>query len=163
MLSRKPGSDRGNYEGKISSFICSPGSQRDQNYEDRFANESCGSRNSDYSVSSCGDPFRVDAQSPNFQEAGYSSPPSQPVRDILIDNARPHTTISYSQSTVKSESNGIHRSQVGDTNLLVFRILIFWGSCITSLTFLGHFCLVPNPLIVTIEFPAILPFTYFVS
>ncbi|XP_020108923.1 probable ADP-ribosylation factor GTPase-activating protein AGD14 isoform X3 [Ananas comosus] len=111
MLSRKPGSDRGNYEGKISSFICSPGSQRDQNYEDRFANESCGSRNSDYSVSSCGDPFRVDAQSPNFQEAGYSSPPSQPVRDILIDNARPHTTISYSQSTVKSESNGIHRSQ----------------------------------------------------
>nr|CAD1833142.1 unnamed protein product [Ananas comosus var. bracteatus] len=111
MLSRKPGSDRGNYEGKISSFIYSPGSQRDQNYEDRFANESCGSRNSDYSVSSCGDPFRVDAQSPNFQEAGYSSPPSQQVRDILIDNARPHTTISYSQSTVKSESNGIHLSQ----------------------------------------------------
>ncbi|XP_020245867.1 probable ADP-ribosylation factor GTPase-activating protein AGD14 isoform X2 [Asparagus officinalis] len=84
MLTRKPGSDRGHYEGKISSFLYSPGRQAEQMYEDRFANES-SSRMSDYSVSS--DQFRFDVQSPNFHDPGYGSSPSQ-VRDILAEDAK---------------------------------------------------------------------------
>lgn len=111
MLSRKPGSDRGHYEGKISSFIYSPGHQGEQAYEDRFANESYASRNSDYSVSSTGDPFRFDGQSPNFQDIGYSSPPSQQGRDILIEDGRPRTMNTYSEANVKRGFDGIPRPQ----------------------------------------------------
>ncbi|XP_072974714.1 probable ADP-ribosylation factor GTPase-activating protein AGD14 isoform X1 [Typha angustifolia] len=98
QLSRKPGSDRGHYEMKVSSFPGSPGSLQEHMYNDRFANEIYGSRNSDFSVSSTGDPFRSDGQSPNFQDTAYASPPLQQGRDILIDNARPQT--------LNSESNG---------------------------------------------------------
>lgn len=74
VLSRKPGSDRGHYEGKISSFVYSPSRLSDQMCEDRFANEGSNSRVSDYSVSSAGDTFRSANQSPNFQDIGYRSP-----------------------------------------------------------------------------------------
>nr|GMD46487.1 probable ADP-ribosylation factor GTPase-activating protein AGD14 [Ipomoea batatas] len=57
VLTRKPGSDRGLYEGKFSSFS-SPSHLSDQAYEDRFANEGSNPRASDFSVSSGGDPFR---------------------------------------------------------------------------------------------------------
>ncbi|KAK1280979.1 putative ADP-ribosylation factor GTPase-activating protein AGD14 [Acorus gramineus] len=67
MLTRKPGSDRG-LEGKISSFVYSPGCARDQMYEDRFANEN-SARMSDNSVSSPGDSFR----SPNSQRERAAS------------------------------------------------------------------------------------------
>ncbi|KAB1226603.1 putative ADP-ribosylation factor GTPase-activating protein AGD14 [Morella rubra] len=75
-LTRKPGSDRGLYAGKMSSFVYSPGRLSDKMYEDRFANEGSVSRVSDYSVSSAGDPFRSSAESPNFdKDCGFSSPP----------------------------------------------------------------------------------------
>ncbi|XP_020597701.1 probable ADP-ribosylation factor GTPase-activating protein AGD14 [Phalaenopsis equestris] len=66
MLTRKPGSDHGHYEGNISSILDSPGRVREHMYEDQFANESSRSRISDYSVSSAGDPFRSTDQSPRI-------------------------------------------------------------------------------------------------
>ncbi|XP_041027237.1 probable ADP-ribosylation factor GTPase-activating protein AGD14 [Juglans microcarpa x Juglans regia] len=82
-LTRKPGSDRGRYEGKMSNFIYSPGRLSDKVSEDRFANEGSISRVSDYSVSSAGDPFRSTSESPNFQkDVGFSSPPVQPLRSL---------------------------------------------------------------------------------
>ncbi|KAJ4969913.1 hypothetical protein NE237_003012 [Protea cynaroides] len=106
-LTRKPGSDRALYEGKISSFIYSPG-----RYEDRFANESAGSSISDYSLSSRGDPFRTDTQSPNFQKnVGFGSPPIQPVRDILNEDVQRQTIGSYSETNARRELNGVPRPQ----------------------------------------------------
>lgn len=86
ILSRKPGSDRGLYEGKVSSFL-SPSRLSDHIYEDRFANEGSNPRASDYSVSGGGDPFRPEAQSPNFQR-GIGSPLSDTSRDISYEDVR---------------------------------------------------------------------------
>ncbi|KAJ3699681.1 hypothetical protein LUZ61_003386 [Rhynchospora tenuis] len=68
MLTRKPGSDKGHYEGKLASFLSSSLSQPDRTYDDRFGNESCGSRVSDFSASSPGDLSRLGGHSPNFQD-----------------------------------------------------------------------------------------------
>lgn len=86
VLSRKPGSDRGLYEGKVSSFL-SPSRLSDHMYDDRFGNEGSNPRASDYSVSSGGDPFRSSAQSPNFQR-GIGSPLSETSRDISYEDVR---------------------------------------------------------------------------
>nr|GMD48053.1 probable ADP-ribosylation factor GTPase-activating protein AGD14 [Ipomoea batatas] len=76
VLTRKPGSDRGLYEGKFSSFS-SPSHLSDQAYEDRFANEGSNPRASDFSVSSGGDPFRSE-QSPNYQrDTGFPGRPQR--------------------------------------------------------------------------------------
>ncbi|KAK4725624.1 hypothetical protein R3W88_028403 [Solanum pinnatisectum] len=85
-LSRKPGSDRGLYEGKVSSFL-SPSRLSDHMYDGRFGNRGSNSRASDYSVSSGGDPFRSVAQSPNFQR-GIGSPLSDTSRDISYEDVR---------------------------------------------------------------------------
>ncbi|KAK4852351.1 hypothetical protein QYF36_023182 [Acer negundo] len=95
VLTRKPGSDRGHYVGKISSFVYSPGRMSEQMFEDRFANEGSGSRISDYSVSSGGDPIRSGTESPNF-----NSPPIQTSRDVLSSNA-----------SLKKDLDGIPRPQ----------------------------------------------------
>ncbi|KAJ8570287.1 hypothetical protein K7X08_037259 [Anisodus acutangulus] len=86
VLSRKPGSDRGLYEGKVSSFL-SPSRLSDHMYEDKFANEGSNPRASDYSVSSGGDPFRSEAHSPNFQR-GMGSPLSDTSRDISYEDVQ---------------------------------------------------------------------------
>lgn len=101
VLTRKPGSDRG-HEGKISSFVYSPGRLSEQMYEDRFANEGSGSgsRVSDYSVSSGGDPFRSDTQSPKFQ-----------TKDTLSGDARNQTINTSSVTNVKIDEDGIRRPQ----------------------------------------------------
>lgn len=106
-LTRKPGSDRGQYEGKISSFLYSPGRQAEQMYEDRFANGSYGSRMSDYSVSS--DPFRSGGQSPTFHDPGYVSPPTQ-VRDIVVEDTRSQKLGASPESNVKEDLNKIPRA-----------------------------------------------------
>ncbi|KAM7273120.1 hypothetical protein ACFE04_027784 [Oxalis oulophora] len=78
-LTRKPGSDRGIYVGKLSTFIYSPGRSSEHTIEDQFANEGSVSRVSDYSTSSIGDPFRSGAASPNSsKEIGFNSPQSLP-------------------------------------------------------------------------------------
>ncbi|KAJ4824569.1 hypothetical protein Tsubulata_017492 [Turnera subulata] len=81
-LTRKPGSDRGLYVGKMSSFICSPTRLSDRMPEDRFANEGSFSRASDYSVSSGCDSARHGTESPNFQKDFRStSLPLHPSRE----------------------------------------------------------------------------------
>lgn len=71
VLTRKPGSDRGLYDGKVSSFLSpsrlsdrSPSHLSDHIYEDRFGFGRSNSRVLDYSSS---------AQSPNFQDIGSPS------------------------------------------------------------------------------------------
>ncbi|KAJ4915085.1 putative ADP-ribosylation factor GTPase-activating protein AGD14 [Raphanus sativus] len=60
---------------KASSFVYSPGRFSDHTLEDQFANERSAPRASDFSVSSGGDTFRSEIQSPNFQqEGGFRSP-----------------------------------------------------------------------------------------
>ncbi|XP_039132235.1 probable ADP-ribosylation factor GTPase-activating protein AGD14 isoform X1 [Dioscorea cayenensis subsp. rotundata] len=108
MLTRKPGSDRGHYEGKLSSFMYSPGSLREQMYEDKFANESSGSRMSDYSASTTGDPFRSESQSPNFQESIYSKPPLQQARDIFVEDSQLQS-LNRHKTNVKADLDGIPR------------------------------------------------------
>ncbi|KAL0555120.1 hypothetical protein IC582_009053 [Cucumis melo] len=106
-LTRKPGSDRGRYEGKVSGSVFSPGRLSDQTYDDRFANEGYASRVSDFSVSSGGDPFRSGAHSPNFQkDSGFSSPPFPCARDMLNDDTR------HQISSMSAEANG-HRDAYG--------------------------------------------------
>ncbi|KAL4351512.1 hypothetical protein GQ457_06G024100 [Hibiscus cannabinus] len=95
-LSRKPGSDRGHYVGKVSSFVYSPGRLSDQMFEDGFANEGSAPRVSDFSVSSGGDPFASSAGSPNFRkDVGFASPTFQSQRDVLSEDTH-HQTINPS-------------------------------------------------------------------
>ncbi|XP_065624218.1 probable ADP-ribosylation factor GTPase-activating protein AGD14 [Quercus suber] len=110
-LTRKPGSDRGHYEGKMSSFVYSPGRLNEQMYEDRFANEGSVSRGSDFSVSSGGDPFRSGAESPNFRkDVGFNSPPVQTSRGSLSDDLFFRATNS-SETNSKRDADGIPRPQ----------------------------------------------------
>ncbi|KAL6335964.1 hypothetical protein AAG906_003589 [Vitis piasezkii] len=98
VLTRKPGSDRGLYDGKISSFVYSPGRLSDQMCEDRFANDGSG------------DPFRSNIQSPNFQKGiGFSSPPIHPSRDILIGDAQQQTINTVVEEN--SRRDGFQRPQ----------------------------------------------------
>ncbi|XP_068663783.1 probable ADP-ribosylation factor GTPase-activating protein AGD14 isoform X2 [Aristolochia californica] len=104
MLTRKPGSDRGHYDGKISSFIHSSGHSLEQMYEDRFANEGSGAQASDYSVSSAGDPFRSGAQSPSsLKDIRISSPPVHAGKEILSDDAGRLHISSYSEANTKRD------------------------------------------------------------
>lgn len=109
VLTRKPGSDRGLYEGRISSFF-SPSRFSDQMNEDRFANEGSNPRASDYSVSSAGDPFKSDTQSPNFQR-DIISPPYQTSRDILNEHIQRQTMSTFSESNTKTDADRVHRPQ----------------------------------------------------
>ncbi|OMO69939.1 Arf GTPase activating protein [Corchorus capsularis] len=111
-LSRKPGSDRGHYVGKVSSFVYSPGRLSDQMFEDRFANEGSAPRVSDYSVSSGSDPFKSGTGSPNFQkDIGFSSPTAQPPRDFLSED-RQHQTINlFADPSFNKDAGGIPRPQ----------------------------------------------------
>ncbi|KAG9133162.1 hypothetical protein Leryth_024865 [Lithospermum erythrorhizon] len=89
-LSRKPGSDRGLYEGKFSSFS-SP-------------------RMSDYSVSGGADHFRPDTQSPNY-EKDVGSPFNQTSRDVSTENLQHYTgkydvKTSHPQRTASAGSFG---------------------------------------------------------
>lgn len=112
MLTRKPGSDRGTFEGKISSLIYSPGRLGEQMYEDRFANEISGPRISDFSVSSTGDTLKFDGQSPNFQRDSTCVTNSQQVRDILIEDGRCQVSTQYSEENPRRNAESVLRSQV---------------------------------------------------
>lgn len=111
-LTRKPGSDRGLYEGKISSLIYSPGRLSERAYEDRFANEGSVPRVSDYSVSSGGDPFRSDAQSPNFQkDSEFGSPQRHLSRDFSGNNLSRQTSNTSREARIRRDANGIPHPQ----------------------------------------------------
>lgn len=111
-LTRKPGSDRGRYEGKVSSSVFSPGRLNDQTSEDRFANEGYVSRVSDFSVSSGGDPFRSGVHSPNFQkDSGFSSPPFYCARDMLNEDTGQRIGRMSVEANGQRDACGISRPQ----------------------------------------------------
>ncbi|KAJ9179848.1 hypothetical protein P3X46_008164 [Hevea brasiliensis] len=102
VLTRKPGSDRGLYVGKMSSFICSPTRLNERMFEDSFANEGSVSRVSDYSVSSRGDPFG--RESPNFQTI-------QTPRDNSGQNGHHQRIDQFSEENFKRDADGFPRRQ----------------------------------------------------
>ncbi|XP_047315388.1 probable ADP-ribosylation factor GTPase-activating protein AGD14 [Impatiens glandulifera] len=108
-LTRRPGSDRSLYEGKVSSFS-SPSRLSDQLSEDRFANEEPNNRVSDYSVSMSGDPFRTHPLSPNFQR-NTGSPSSQTSGDTFSEDSRHHIVSSFTETNSKMDPNGLPRPQ----------------------------------------------------
>ncbi|OEL38656.1 putative ADP-ribosylation factor GTPase-activating protein AGD14 [Dichanthelium oligosanthes] len=105
-LARRP-SDRALFDGKLGNFLFSPGRLRDQTNEDRFANESSGSRFSDFSASSTGD-FRNDVLSPSSQETGYSSPSVHHSRNVSAENPQSQK---HPNVTSQMDFNGVRRSQ----------------------------------------------------
>ncbi|CAA6661930.1 unnamed protein product [Spirodela intermedia] len=111
MLTRKPGSDRGTFEGKISSLIYSPGRLGEQMYEDRFANEISGPRISDFSVSSTGDTLKFDGQPPNFQGDSTCVTNTQQVREILIEDGRCQVSTQYSEANPRRNVESALHSQ----------------------------------------------------
>ncbi|XP_027070840.1 probable ADP-ribosylation factor GTPase-activating protein AGD14 isoform X7 [Coffea arabica] len=95
VLTRKPGSDRGLYEGKVSSFLSpsrlsdrSPSRLSDHIYEDRFGFGRSNSRVSDYSSS---------AQSPNFQK-DIGSPSSETSREFCGEDIAHNAANRYPDS-----------------------------------------------------------------
>ncbi|CAL4946878.1 unnamed protein product [Urochloa decumbens] len=105
-LARRP-SDRALFDGKLGNFLFSPGRLRDQMNEDRFANESSGSRFSDFSASSTGD-FRNDVLSPSSQETGYSSPSVHHSRNVSAENPQSQK---YPNVPSQIDFNGVRHSQ----------------------------------------------------
>ncbi|XP_042050331.1 probable ADP-ribosylation factor GTPase-activating protein AGD14 isoform X2 [Salvia splendens] len=70
-LTRKPGSDRGLYEGKLAGFL-SPNRLSDYAKNDRFSNEGSNSRMSDYTGNGGVDLFKSDILSPSSQNETWS-------------------------------------------------------------------------------------------
>ncbi|KAL3632639.1 hypothetical protein CASFOL_025623 [Castilleja foliolosa] len=101
-LTRKPGSDRGPYEGKLSSFL-SPTHSSDLANSEGFANEGSHARYSDFSVSGAGDPFRSGGLSPSSQR-NTGSPFSETSRDFSNEAPQLHKVTQSSDAT--NTSNG---------------------------------------------------------
>ncbi|KAL6853546.1 hypothetical protein ACP4OV_019575 [Aristida adscensionis] len=105
-LARRP-SDRALFDGKLGNVLFSPGRLREQMHEDRFANESSGSRFSDFSASSTVD-FRNDVLSPSSQDTGYSSPSVHHSRNVSTENPQSQRN---PNSAPQIDFNGVQRSQ----------------------------------------------------
>ncbi|KAJ0979108.1 hypothetical protein J5N97_014582 [Dioscorea zingiberensis] len=106
VLTRKPGSDRGQYEGKISSFLHSPDQLPKQMHEERFSDESSILKTSD-KIGIVVSPFKFGEHSPNFQDERCNSPPSQKVRDILDQDAKSQPSNTQYKANVRQDLNGI--------------------------------------------------------
>ncbi|TVU36570.1 hypothetical protein EJB05_18508 [Eragrostis curvula] len=105
-LVRRP-SDRALFDGKLGNLLFSPGRLRDQIHEDRFANESSGSRFSDFSASSTGD-LRNDVLSPSSQDTGYSSPSVHHSRNVSAENPQSQR---YPSAASQIDFNGVRHAQ----------------------------------------------------
>ncbi|KAL6616265.1 hypothetical protein ACP70R_038535 [Stipagrostis hirtigluma subsp. patula] len=105
-LARRP-SDRALFDGKLGNVLFSPGRLRDQMQEDRFANESSGSRFSDFSASSTVD-FRNDMLSPSSQDTGYSSPSVHHSRNVSTENPQSQRHLNAASQV---DFNGVRHSQ----------------------------------------------------
>ncbi|KAK6127130.1 hypothetical protein DH2020_039121 [Rehmannia glutinosa] len=108
-LTRKPGSDRGLYERKFSSFL-SPSRFSDHANDERFANEGSYPRPSDYYVSSGGDPFRSDVLSPSSQRE-IGSPFSETSSYFSSENPGHHTVLHNSDANNGSNGGRIRHPQ----------------------------------------------------
>ncbi|KAL6525558.1 putative ADP-ribosylation factor GTPase-activating protein agd14 [Orobanche hederae] len=109
-LTRKPGSDRGLYEGKLASFL-SPTRPSDHANDERFANEGSQPRFSEYSVSGGGDPFRSGGLSPSSQR-DTGSPSSETSREILNEAPQLHKILQISDANNTSNEGKILHPQV---------------------------------------------------
>lgn len=109
-LTRKPGSDKVRYEGKMASIIFSPGRFSDHSYDERFANEGSGPRNSDFSVSSGREQFKPDVQSPKF---GFNSPSFKRPGSSSSEDVWTQAKIAAleSNAAAKRDADGNHRPQ----------------------------------------------------
>ncbi|KAJ3682979.1 hypothetical protein LUZ60_013206 [Juncus effusus] len=65
ILSRKPGSDRGNYEGKLASFLSLPINQQEEISDERIGNRSPGFRSPDLSNGNQSPGFGI----PDFEDS----------------------------------------------------------------------------------------------
>ncbi|KAE9619846.1 putative Arf GTPase activating protein [Lupinus albus] len=111
-LTRKPGSDKVRYEGKMSNIIYSPGRFSDHAFDDRFANEGSGPRISDFSVSSAGDQFKSDVQSPTFhKDVGFSSPSYQGSGSNSIEDVWSQARNTGLGTNAKRDAGGTHLPQ----------------------------------------------------
>jgi Arf-GAP domain and FG repeats-containing protein 1 len=102
-LARRP-SDRALFDAKLGNLLFSPS----RLHEDQFANESSGSRFSDFSASSTGD-FRNDVLSPSSQDTGYSSPSVHHSRNVSAENPQSQK---YPSAASQIDFNGVRHSQV---------------------------------------------------
>ncbi|KAI5443572.1 probable ADP-ribosylation factor GTPase-activating protein AGD14 [Lathyrus oleraceus] len=113
-LTRKPGSDKIRYEGKMSSIIYSPGRFSDHANDERFANEGSGPRNSDFSVSSGHEQFKSDVQSPQFRKdiefnsPSHKRPGSSSSEDMWT---RAKNAALESNAAAKRDADGIRHPQ----------------------------------------------------
>lgn len=130
-LSRKPGSDRGNYGGRILSFL-SPSRLSDHVHEDRFASEGSSARASDYSVSSGGDPFKSGIQSPTFPtDNRFSSPTNETSRDILGVEVQHHKVDTFLDVNGKRDVDQVlqvQRNTLSDSSETFSRKSVFFKS-----------------------------------
>ncbi|XP_028761342.1 probable ADP-ribosylation factor GTPase-activating protein AGD14 [Neltuma alba] len=111
-LTRKPGSDKGRYEGKISSIMYSPGRFSDHASEDGFANDGSGPRNSDYSVSNAGEQFKSAVQSPKFYRDMRSSPFHQRSSAGSSEDIWSPSRYTSLETIVKGNSDGHHPQRI---------------------------------------------------
>ncbi|XP_010458116.1 PREDICTED: probable ADP-ribosylation factor GTPase-activating protein AGD14 isoform X3 [Camelina sativa] len=108
---------------KASSFVYSPGRFSDHMFEDQFANEGSAPRASDFSVSSGGDPFRSDTQSPNFQkEIEFRSPQfhhsnAPPSENLFPGRQHQRTTSGLGEGV--SESTGSQQPSIAPRSTTV--------------------------------------------
>ncbi|KAL8150815.1 hypothetical protein V2J09_020623 [Rumex salicifolius] len=106
MLTRKPGSDRGVYDGKVSGLY-SPGRYSDHITAERFTIEGSSSRVSDYSISSGGDPFRSHPQSPNsLKDSGLNSPTFDNSKESHANDDQHQTGITHTERMASSTNYG---------------------------------------------------------
>ncbi|KAE9612539.1 putative Arf GTPase activating protein [Lupinus albus] len=112
-LTRKLGSDKVRYEGKMSSIIYSPGRFSEHAFDERFANEGSGRRISDFSVSSAGDQFKSDVQSPVFhKDIGFSSPSYQRSGTNSHEDVWSQTRSTVLETNAKRDADESHRPQI---------------------------------------------------
>ncbi|XP_054801261.1 probable ADP-ribosylation factor GTPase-activating protein AGD14 [Prosopis cineraria] len=107
-LTRKPGSDKGRYEGKMSSIMYSPGRFSDHASDEGFANEGSGPRNSDYSVSGAGEQLKSVVQSPKFYKDMRSSPFHQRSSAGSSEDVWSPSRYTSLETIVKGDSDGHH-------------------------------------------------------
>lgn len=118
-LSRKPGSDHGLYEGKLSSFS-SPSHSSDQAYDERFANEGSWPRVSDYSVTNGGDPFRSDVRSPSSQRETWSPFSESETSSNFSSEIHGHHAILPSSNARGGSGRAEHPQVRSDSDMLLY-------------------------------------------
>ncbi|KAI9120275.1 hypothetical protein K1719_007308 [Acacia pycnantha] len=107
-LTRKPGSDKGRYEGKMSSIMYSPGRFSDHASEDGFANEGSGPGISDYSMSSAGEQFKSAVHSPKFFRDMRNSPFHQRSSAGSSEDVFSPSRFTSLETVIKGDSDGHH-------------------------------------------------------